>query len=86
MQQCLGISQSVQPEVSEAEAMNVICREHQPLLMLFESRLKKIQIVMAVMKSKGHKVRRSFLTFINWKYCLIITLEVDATLGLEHDT
>lgn len=57
MQQCLGISQSVQPEVSEAEAMNVICREHQPLLMVFESRLKKIQIVLAVLKSKGHKVR-----------------------------
>lgn len=57
MQQCLGISQSVQPEVSEAEAMNVICREHQPLLMVFDSRLKKLQIVLSIMKSKGHKVR-----------------------------
>lgn len=56
MQQYLGICHSVQPEVSEAEAMNVICREHQPLIMVFDSRLKKLQIILAVMKSKGHKV------------------------------
>jgi len=64
MQQCLGISQSVQPEVSEAEAMNVICREHQPLLMVFDSRLKKLQIILAVTKSKGHKVGICFILLI----------------------
>ncbi|XP_055926141.1 katanin p80 WD40 repeat-containing subunit B1-like isoform X2 [Argiope bruennichi] len=76
MQQCLGISHSVQPEVSEAEAMNVICREHQPLLMVFDSRLKKLQIVLAVMKSKGHKIASETAVSMNDPAVLVDFLSV----------
>ncbi|GFT33196.1 katanin p80 WD40 repeat-containing subunit B1 [Nephila pilipes] len=76
MQQCLGISHSVQPEVSEAEAMNVICREHQPLLMVFDSRLKKTQIVLAVMKSKGHKIAAETAVSMNDPAVLVDFLSV----------
>ncbi|CAL1263426.1 unnamed protein product [Larinioides sclopetarius] len=76
MQQCLGISHSVQPEVSEAEAMNVICREHQPLLMVFDSRLKKLQIALAVMKSKGHKVAAETAVSMNDPPVLVDYLSV----------
>ncbi|GFY63603.1 katanin p80 WD40 repeat-containing subunit B1 [Trichonephila inaurata madagascariensis] len=76
MQQCLGISHSVQPEVSEAEAMNVICREHQPLLMVFDSRVKKMQIVLAVMKSKGHKIAAETAVSMNDPAVLVDFLSV----------
>ncbi|KFM69102.1 Katanin p80 WD40-containing subunit B1, partial [Stegodyphus mimosarum] len=76
MQQFLGISQSVQPEVTEAEAMNVICREHQPLLMVFESRLKKIQIIIAVMKSKGIKTATENAVSMNDPAILVDFLSV----------
>ncbi|GIX76643.1 katanin p80 WD40 repeat-containing subunit B1 [Caerostris darwini] len=76
MQQCLGINHSVQPEVSEAEAMNVICREHQPLLMVFDSRLKKIQIILAVMKSKGHKIAAETAVSMNDPAILVDFLSV----------
>ncbi|GFQ89510.1 katanin p80 WD40 repeat-containing subunit B1 [Trichonephila clavata] len=76
MQQCLGISHSVQPEVSEAEAMNLICREHQSLLMVFDSRVKKMQIVLAVMKSKGHKIAAETAVSMNDPAVLVDFLSV----------
>ncbi|XP_054714452.1 katanin p80 WD40 repeat-containing subunit B1-like [Uloborus diversus] len=76
MQQCLGISQSVQPEVSEAEAMTMICREHQPLLMVFDSRMKKLQIILAVMKSKGHKIAADTAVSMNDPAILVDFLSI----------
>ncbi|KAG8180126.1 hypothetical protein JTE90_012140 [Oedothorax gibbosus] len=76
MQQFLSISNSVQPEVSEAEAMNVICRGYQPVMMVFDSRLKKLQIVIAVMKSKGHKIATETAISMNDPAVLVDFLSV----------
>ncbi|XP_042908828.1 katanin p80 WD40 repeat-containing subunit B1 isoform X2 [Parasteatoda tepidariorum] len=75
-QKCLGSSQAVQPEVSEAEAMNLICREHQAFITVFDNRLKKLQIVLAVMKSKGSKIATDTAVSMNEPAVMVDFLSV----------
>lgn len=56
LQETLRLGGQLQPEMSEAEAMNAICRENQPILSVFGHRIKKLQIILAQWKSRDHKL------------------------------